>query len=236
VTDDDAMGDPAGDMLMAPDPRPHAPSPEWGSVLRAMSFVNYHVRRYGDGAGVPKSDLRQDAIVACYEATAGYDPACGYSLKARRRYLIRAALRDRIGDAGVARVPRNARNRAWKVAGGRAPGPDPSPAAGSTVAYALAAMGRGVAGPIATVAARDESPADAVERRDTLDALRRAVAALPGLERDVIRMHYSEGMSLAEVGRRFGFSRQYARQVEVRARRSLRAALEPHDTDPPRRR
>ena len=62
-------------------------------------------------------------------------------------------------------------------------------------------------------------------------AARHALAALDGRERFIAEHRCmadpEDRLSLAEIGRRFGVSRERARQLEVRAKRKLRAQLEP---------
>ena len=62
-------------------------------------------------------------------------------------------------------------------------------------------------------------------RRGVTDAL----ALLDDRERTIVEQRFmaDEPASLQDLGTRFGFSRERARQLEIRARRKLRAALEP---------
>jgi RNA polymerase sigma-32 factor len=77
------------------------------------------------------------------------------------------------------------------------------------------------------------SPEDAVLRAEAKSQVSRVVSqALPTLdarERYVVERrsmaHREEQLSLAEIGRRLGVSRERARQIEARALRKLRAAL-----------
>jgi RNA polymerase sigma-32 factor len=91
-------------------------------------------------------------------------------------------------------------------------------------------------GPDSTVTLLDMLRQDAVQERDLLeherlDGLRRsmrgALEALDGRERYIVeqRILRDDELSLAELGRRLGVSRERARQLEARAKRKLRERL-----------
>jgi RNA polymerase sigma factor (sigma-70 family) len=63
-------------------------------------------------------------------------------------------------------------------------------------------------------------------RADALhEALERAIAVLPEREQEVVRLRYGiaggEPMTLQEIGRRFGLTRERVRQIEVEALKRL---------------
>jgi RNA polymerase sigma factor (sigma-70 family) len=69
------------------------------------------------------------------------------------------------------------------------------------------------------------SPERELERVELLLVVRRAVATLPAGQRDVLLMHYSDGLSCAEIGAHVGQSSGAVRVRLYRARRRLRAEL-----------
>jgi len=69
------------------------------------------------------------------------------------------------------------------------------------------------------------SPERELEGVELLLVVRRAVATLPAGQRDVLLMHYSDGLSCAEIGAHVGQSTGAVRVRLYRARRRLRAEL-----------
>ena len=72
---------------------------------------------------------------------------------------------------------------------------------------------------------RAASPEHELEGAELLLVIRRALATLPAGQRDVVLMHYSDGLSCAEIGARVGRSTGAVRVRLYRARRRLRAEL-----------
>ncbi len=69
-----------------------------------------------------------------------------------------------------------------------------------------------------------ETPAEAASRSSEVERVRRAIEALPEREAYVIRMREGIGapaMTLEQIGRKLGVTRERARQLEQRARRRL---------------
>jgi RNA polymerase primary sigma factor len=67
------------------------------------------------------------------------------------------------------------------------------------------------------------------------EALRRALAALPQREREVVVMRYglggSEAQTLEEIGRRLGLTRERVRQIELESLRRLASLREMESVD-----
>jgi RNA polymerase primary sigma factor len=80
------------------------------------------------------------------------------------------------------------------------------------------------------VAGEEPLPEEAVELHLRSEALRHALASLPERERDVIELRYGIGgrdpMTLEEIGRRLGLTRERVRQIELESLRRLAAARE----------
>ena len=75
----------------------------------------------------------------------------------------------------------------------------------------------------------DQAKAEAMTAKRAR-ALRHALASLPERERDVIELRYGIGgrdpMTLEEIGRRLGLTRERVRQIELESLRRLAAARE----------
>ena len=75
------------------------------------------------------------------------------------------------------------------------------------------------------VAGVDLSPEDAIEARETLRLVRRAIGVLPEGQRRVVLMHYVEGLSCQEIAALYGQSTGAVRVRLHRARAQLRERL-----------
>ena len=80
------------------------------------------------------------------------------------------------------------------------------------------------------VAGEEPLPEETVELSLRSQALRRALAALPEREREVVAMRYglagAEPQTLEEIGRRLGLTRERVRQIELESLRRLAALRE----------
>ncbi|HUF02122.1 MAG TPA: sigma-70 family RNA polymerase sigma factor [Gaiellaceae bacterium] len=85
------------------------------------------------------------------------------------------------------------------------------------------------------VAGEDPLPEETVELNLRSEALRRALAALPEREREVVAMRYglagSEPQTLEEIGRRLGLTRERVRQIELESLRRLAGLREMEAVD-----
>jgi RNA polymerase sigma factor (sigma-70 family) len=82
----------------------------------------------------------------------------------------------------------------------------------------------------------DEAPDVVLERREDIEAVRRAVADLPSIRALVLRRRYEDDATLSDVGEEIGLSRERARQIQVEAMRSVRRSIEDERSGPVRRR
>ena len=76
---------------------------------------------------------------------------------------------------------------------------------------------------------RESDPAAAAEFRDQVDALAKAIAALPDPDRKVVVLYHHEGLYLKEIGDLLGVTESRVCQVLGRATRKLRSALQRGD-------
>jgi RNA polymerase primary sigma factor len=85
------------------------------------------------------------------------------------------------------------------------------------------------------VAGDEPLPEEAVELNLRSEALRRALAALPQREREVVVMRYglagAEAQTLEEIGRRLGLTRERVRQIELESLRRLASLREMESVD-----
>ena len=85
------------------------------------------------------------------------------------------------------------------------------------------------------VAGDEPLPEEAVELNLRSEALRRALAALPEREREVVAMRYglggAEPQTLEEIGRRLGLTRERVRQIELESLRRLAGLREMKSVD-----
>jgi RNA polymerase sigma factor for flagellar operon FliA len=78
------------------------------------------------------------------------------------------------------------------------------------------------------------APADQdVERRQTGDRLRAALAGLPDKERRLMELYYFGDRNLEQAGAELGLSKSWACRLHARAVSLLRVVLEERDGDPP---
>jgi RNA polymerase sigma factor (sigma-70 family) len=89
----------------------------------------------------------------------------------------------------------------------------------------LEELAGGMRAPPGVLAAPDPSPEQAAETRELLRLVLAAIDALPGGQRDVVLMHYVEGLSCQEIAALLGRSTGAVRVRLHRARRELRALL-----------
>lgn len=73
--------------------------------------------------------------------------------------------------------------------------------------------------------ASDSSPEEQFLRKEQGAPLAKAVSRLPARERQIIRMRFVEGKTLAEIGLAFGISRERVRQLERDALAVLKSRL-----------
>jgi RNA polymerase sigma-32 factor len=220
------------------------------SHLRLVVTLAHEFARFG----LPKEDLVGEGLVGLVEATRRFDPERGVRLAAYAAWWIRAYMRRyTIQNRRIVRAPstRPARKlmanlRRVQRHLGQLRG---EPPAAEAIAEALHVGVRDVEQMEAALSSRDvplaggddrrpldipdasPSPEDLVaeaeERAKTRVALGRAIDALPGRERRILRERYlgGDGESLAEVGRGLGLSRERVRQLERIAQAKLRETV-----------
>ncbi len=84
-----------------------------------------------------------------------------------------------------------------------------------------------IAGELAKRIDRELLPAEAVQKQELLDQVALAVTALPSEEQELVILHYVQGRSFREVGRRLGLSERAIEGRLYRARRKLKELLAP---------
>ena len=146
-----------------------------------------------------------------------------FALRRSRRELARAGLADEALDDRVARhlrvSPEEVREASRRMEHRDLSLDDPGPDGRDRPLDRIASDGD----------LQDERLSCARESARVRRGVTDALALLDDRERTIVEQRFmaDDPASLQDLGNRFGFSRERARQLELRARRKLRAALEP---------
>jgi RNA polymerase primary sigma factor len=209
-----------------------------------VSIAKRYARR-----GVPMPDLIQEGNLGLMKAVDRFDPAFGTRFSTYASWWISQAVRRALqNDANMIRIPihvqedmRRVDRAAAKSAALRGHrGNDTELAAdtGLPIERVLRALETGPirrasidpprsdrpdVGFIDTVGDRQSpSPFDVSHERERADLASRLVERLSHRQAHVLSSRFSEGRTLAEIGRELGLSRERVRQIEIEALRVLR--------------
>jgi RNA polymerase primary sigma factor len=185
-------------------------------VLANLPFV-IHVAKEFRGRGVPFEDLLSEGCVGLLKAIRRFDPATGTRFMTYASFWVRKAIFQALVDQSrTVRVPRYAREQ-----GRMAPRElriDAEVPGFGEVTFAERLADRSRPGPAESLISRQE------RRR-----LRGHILALPHREQAVIASRFGllgePALTLNEVGRRLGISRERVRQIEVAALKRLRSGF-----------
>lgn len=205
---------------MSAEPRLVKTQGSTGKPCEHDGLVSSIARRYLWGlsqGGLEWCDLMQVGRMAVERARETYDTERGVTFGTYAGRWIRHYLHREVQRRGyTVRIPRNSGYVAWTKG---------EPMVSKRVALELVTSeGETVnrLDRLGHVVEADEERADAVWNSPRAMAV---IARMPERWQQVLEMKYGDDMSLAEVGRRLGISRERARQLELRALERLREEL-----------
>jgi len=225
-----------------------------GELITANLRLVVHIAKRFTQAGLPLEDLVQEGNLGLLRAVDKFEPERGNKFSTYAFWWIKQAVERGIAErARMIRLPVHVTERMRKVRRaerslfeltGRRPSVDEvARAARMSVGQVVKARetvhdpaplentsdpadGYHLASTIADPRAVD--PAAAVERGQMDELLRGLLVRLDAREKEIIRLRYGFGdagaMTLEEVGREVGLSRERVRQLEAGALRKMRAA------------
>lgn len=184
---------------------------------------------------LPEEELVSFGSPGLVEAAARWDPARGVAFATFAYYRVRGAIFDGLRQLGwLSRreyLRAEAASNAYLQREAEAPsGGSDEPLAGVAgaldgVAAIFVTMVGGVGLDQTVEDTETEDPESGVERMQTRQQVRRAVAGLPQPERQLVEGHYFGGKTLTAVGEELGLSRSWASRLHARAVKLLAEEL-----------
>jgi RNA polymerase primary sigma factor len=210
----------------------------------------FHLAKKYRYSGEPLDDLAQEGNVGLLKAVDRFDWRRGYKFSTYATWWIRQQIGRHIGDKGrTIRVPVHIHEKIQRLQRekqalhsvlGRDPTIDETASRMQMPAQKVAALLRIAPEPLpihdllvdeliaadARDAFAEPDPADIVEARELRDAAARMLSSLSTKEEQILRLRFGIGvdddLTLDEVGRRYGLTRERIRQIETKALNKLR--------------
>lgn len=236
---------PASVTLDEPQKRRAADAPE------VIALVTTHIDLVSVVAGsmkrvTPRADF-DDLVSAGREgllaAARVFDASHGVPFKAFASFRVRGAMIDylrtsqKVSRAGMTQIRAFERAQAQSIAYAEEDAARPSAAtaeeadkllsdrlAANATAMALAMLASSGGDTLDHVASRDDEEQN-VERRVLISRVESILGTRPEAEREMIRLHYFEDLSLEEVGARLGLHKSWVSRVMARTVEQLGVAL-----------
>lgn len=190
----------------------------WGLIHK--SVLKLHARHaYGD---TPNEDLVQEGALGLIRAAQTYDSNKGefstYAVLWIRNRVVRAIQQQGVG----VHIPQHLWDRSRSKIG------DARIAAFVRMSRLDAPLSEDELNTQLNLLASDEDPTDErIERYQQRQILERAIGRLPAKEADIIRRRYmaDEPETLDDIGRDYGVSREWIRQIESKALAAVREVI-----------
>lgn len=217
---------------------PPADSPEvLARITATLELVEIVARSLKRAAGRADLDeLRSAGREGLLAAARAYDPAHGVPFRSFASYRIRGAMLDHMRRISTLSRPAYARLRAFErtqtVAEAQAEETPAGPATPERAdallaerleasAFAMALGFLTASGGDALDDVEDSEPERGAERAVLLRQIEALVATRPEVEREALRLHYFEDLSLDEVGARLGLHKSWVCRVLARTIEAL---------------
>ncbi|WP_344928248.1 sigma-70 family RNA polymerase sigma factor [Saccharopolyspora gregorii] len=223
-------------------------------VLHNTGLVDTCTQKMQHGA-LDLEDLSQSGIFGLVRAVEKFDASRGFKFSTYATNWIRQGATRAVQDTGSAiRLPAHMWERIWKVDGirsrllstaqsaevadiARISGLEPSQVVdclrlSSGVLSLDAPATRGSDAPLTEflpASDREHDPDRVLDRRAVRDLLETAFSGMPERHAEVLRLRFgfgdADGMTLGDIGERYGVSRERIRQIEVKAKVELKRRL-----------
>lgn len=200
-------------------------TPDW-----VVAMVDYYTpfvqrvareiyRRLPSGATTAPDDLVSDGLIGLLHAIQNFKPGRGAKFSTYAYYRIKGSMLDSLRQAPLLSFPRSyfAKNRAQQNC------PIENDVTESEGIIPLTVLG--IHEVESDVVDSELSPLQALIKAETTESIRSALERLSKIERAIIQLRYIEDLTLRQIARELGISRQTVLNISIRVERRLRSIL-----------